>query len=107
MATYVPTLLSSIQKAIACTPNHNPDTEAYTREVIPATRRIRQLAEELGNNQPNSEQTQEAISLLFKIFEVKQVEMSERRERLEEIFDRYELHQQFAHLLPSLETSLR
>ena len=102
MVNYVPTFLGSVQKAIACTPNNNDDTEAYKQEVLPAARRIRQLSEELNSNEPSTEQIQEVISLLVKIFEVKQVEMPERRERLDEIFSRYGLQNMFPNVLSSL-----
>jgi hypothetical protein len=91
MDNYVPTFLGSVQKAIACTPNNNDDTEEYKQEVLPAARRIRQLSEQLGSNQPSTEQIQEVIALLLKIFEIKQVEMAERRERLDEILSLYGL----------------
>ncbi|MBF2006661.1 MAG: hypothetical protein IGS49_14630 [Chlorogloeopsis fritschii C42_A2020_084] len=101
MVNYVPTFLGSVQKAIACTPNNNPNTEAYTQEVLPAARKIRQLAEELGKNQPSTEQMKEAISLLVKIFEVKQVDMEERRERLEEILNLHQLQNTFPEIMSS------
>jgi len=34
MDNYVPTFLGSVQKAIACTPNNNDDTEEYKQEVV-------------------------------------------------------------------------
>ena len=95
MVNYVPTFLGSVLKAIACTPNNNDDTEAYTQEVLPAARRIRQLSEELGSNQPSTEEIKEVISLLVKILEIKQVEMTERKEILDEIFIRYGLQNMF------------
>jgi len=49
------------------------------------------LSEQLGSNQPSTEQIQEVIALLLKIFEIKQVEMAERRERLDEILSLYGL----------------
>lgn len=100
MADYVPSLLGSVMKAVACTPNKNFDDQAYEKGVIEPCRTIRKLHDELGDARPSDEQIKEVIGFLLTIFETKIVDMDEREDRLKEILDLHQLHHLFPNLLP-------
>ncbi|MHC4560396.1 MAG: hypothetical protein ACYS80_24190 [Planctomycetota bacterium] len=100
MPDYVPSVLGSIMKAVACTPNRNSDSQTYEQGVIVPARMIRKLWDELGDERPSDEQIREAIEALLLIFETKVVDIEERNERLREIFDLHELHNLYPDLLP-------
>lgn len=100
MSDYTPSVLGSIMKAVACTPNKNPDTQAYEQGVVVPARKIRKLWGELGDERPTDAQIQDAVQGLLEIFETKRVDMKERNDRLREIFDLHNLHTLFPDLLP-------
>ncbi|MBX3414913.1 MAG: hypothetical protein KF708_19670 [Pirellulales bacterium] len=107
MADYVPSVLGSVMKAVACTPNKNFDDAEYNKGVIEPARRIRRMMEELGDAPPSTAQIREAISLLLTIFETKQVDMEEREDRLREILELHQLEAVFPDLLPLARSSGR
>jgi hypothetical protein len=74
-----------VHKAIACTPNRNPDRDAYDRGVLTLARAIRQLEEELAGGTPDRAQAQQVLGWLSSIMEVKGVDPGEQQERLQEI----------------------
>lgn len=95
-----PTMLGTVMKHIACTPNRNPDAAAYEKGVIEPARRIRQMQESLGDKEPDAAQAREAVELLLKIFATKEVDWPEREERIRDLLDRHSLHSLFPDLLP-------
>lgn len=98
MSDYVPSVLGSIMKAIACTPNLNEDEQAYEQGVLVPSRKIRKLWEELGDQRPTDEQIREAMQGLLSVFETKRVDPEERADRLRGIIEMHGLH----HLFPDL-----
>ncbi len=100
MTDYVPSVLGSVMKAVACTPNRNFDEAAYQRGVIEPAQRIRKLQEDLDDARPSDEQIRQAIDWLLTIFQTKQVDWDEREDRLREILDLHRLHHLFPDLLP-------
>lgn len=100
MADYVPSILGSVMKAIACTPNKNFDEAAYERGVLEPAQRIRRLQEDLNDGRPSDAQLRQVMDDLLLIFATKQVDWSEREDRLREILDLHQLHPLFPDLLP-------
>lgn len=94
-----PSVLGSIQKVIACTPNANFDSDAYAREVLEPARKIRKLATDLGEAAPSDAQLRECVDALVRILASKRVHPDEQREQLTELLDRHELHAMFPDLL--------
>ena len=105
MADYIPPILGSVMKHIACTPNKNFDNDAYDRGVIEPARAIRKVYEELGEARPSDEQIRTAVGHLLTIFETKMVDMDEREDRLKELLDMHQLHSLFPDLLPLKKTA--
>ncbi len=100
MSDYMPSLLGSVMKAIACTPNRNPDIQAYEKGVVEPARHIRQLWDQLGDERPSDDQIREVVPLLLTVFETKGVDMEERNDRLREIFELHQIQALFPDLLP-------
>jgi hypothetical protein len=94
-----PTIIGTIQKIIACTPNANFDDEAYRRDVLEPARKIRRLATELGEGAPSEEQVHEAVGLLLGILDAKGVDVAERVEHLREFLERHDLEARFPDLI--------
>lgn len=94
-----PTFLGSVLKAIACTPNRNDDLDVYEHRVIQPARRLRQMAEALGDAKPDKEQIREVLSRLRDILEVKQVDPQEQHERFREILEIHQLEADFPEFL--------
>ena len=99
MDTYRPPFLRALQKAIACTPNRNFDSGDYDERVVLPARRLRQLADELGDTPPSQTQVREAIETLLGILEAKGVDLVEREERIHELLEAYDLLPLFADVL--------
>lgn len=99
MADYTPSFFGSVLKAIACTPNNNPDDAIYETEVLGPCRRIRQMMAELGDKRPEEAEMRETLALLRRIFQAKLTDPAEREERFREILDRNQLHTLFPDLL--------
>ncbi len=99
MTDYRPSLLGSVMKAVACTPNRNFDEASYQRGVIEPAQQIRRLQEELGDARPSDEQIRQVIAWLEGILDCKQVDRQERAERLSEIVALHELQALLPHLV--------
>ena len=80
-----PTFYGSVLKAIACTPNRNPDGRAHQAEVLPRSRRLREAQAALGETPPNAEQIRAALNDLIAILDAKCVAGEEVRDWLGEI----------------------
>ncbi len=80
-----PTFYGSVLKAIACTPNLNPDTRVYESEVLPRARRLREAQTALGDAAPDPVQMRDALAELVAILRAKRVPADEIRERLQDI----------------------
>src|SRR5262245_35323599 len=74
-----------ILKAIACTPNRNPDVSAYEAEVVEPARRIRAAQASLGDQPPPAEQMREMLVSLVAILRAKRVDEDEIRDRVGEV----------------------
>jgi [acyl-carrier-protein] S-malonyltransferase len=98
MADYVPSVLGSIMKAIACTPNSNEDEQAYEQGVLVPARKIRKLWDELGDQRPTDDQIRESIQGLQLVFETKRTDPDERNDRLREIIEMHGLETLFPEL---------
>jgi hypothetical protein len=86
MTTRPPTFYGSVLKAIACTPNLNPDERVYQTEVLPRARRLREAQATLGDTRPpTAEQIQAALSDLVAILRAKRVGEEEVRDWLRDI----------------------
>lgn len=95
MSDYVPSVLGSIMKAIACTPNLNEDEQAYEQGVLVPARKIRKLWEEIGDQRPTDEQIRESMQGLLSVFETKRVDPEERADRLRQIIEMHGLQYLF------------
>jgi hypothetical protein len=85
MTTQAVSFFGAVLRAVACTPNLNPDLDAYERGVLEPCRTIRTMAERTGSGAPTAEDTEKAIALLVGILRTKRVDDEEIRARLEEI----------------------
>lgn len=94
-----PTVLGSIQKVIASTPNTNFDSESYRRDVLEPARKIRKLATDLGEGAPSESQIRESVELLVGILAKKGVPRGEQEEQMRELLDKHQLHAMFPDLL--------
>jgi hypothetical protein len=74
-----------VLKAIACTPNRNPDVRAYDAEVVQPARRIRAAQASLGDQPPPPEQMREMLVTLVAILRAKRVDEDEIRDRVGEV----------------------
>lgn len=73
-----------IKKHVVCTPNLNPDEEAYRVGVLEPYAEIEKLAEAV-KEQTSDEQLRRALTLLKTIFETKRVSPEEQRSRFDEL----------------------
>jgi hypothetical protein len=80
-----PTFYGSVLKAVACTPNRNPDDRVYDAEVLPRARRLRQAQAALGDGAPTADQIAAALDELAVILRAKCVAEEEIRDRMQEI----------------------
>jgi hypothetical protein len=71
-----------VMRAIACTPNRNPDLEAYRVGVIEPASKIRALLAACEKSPPTQEQMSEALRLLAGILRAKRLEREEFEERM-------------------------
>lgn len=95
-------ILGSVQKVIASTPNANFDEASYRETVLEPARRIRRLAVELGDGRPDDAQIREVMGLLVGILGSKRVELDEQIDCIRGILDAHDLHGLFPDLLESL-----
>jgi [acyl-carrier-protein] S-malonyltransferase len=75
----------AVKKAVVCTPNLNPDVEAYDRGVLGPWAELEKLEAAIGEASPSEDQLRAALALLKTIFDTKQVDPTEQRERFGEI----------------------
>ncbi len=80
-----PSFYGSVLKAIACTPNRNPDAAAYTAEVLPKARRLRERQTASAAAPPTDADARAAVTDLVSILRFKQVTADEIRERVEDV----------------------
>ncbi len=80
-----PTFYGSVLKAVACTPNRNPDDRVYETEVLPRARRFREAQTALGEASPTAEQMASALADLEIVLKAKHVDEAEIAERMREI----------------------
>jgi hypothetical protein len=85
MTGRTPTFYGSILKAIACTPNHNPDDRVYDTEVLPRARRLREAQAALAGAAPSDDEMRAALADLVAILRAKRVDDAEVRDRLQAI----------------------
>jgi hypothetical protein len=85
MTARPPTFYGSVLKAIACTPNLNPDARVYETEVLPRSRRLREAQTALGAAAPDPAQMRGALAELVAILRAKRVPEDEIRDRLRDI----------------------
>jgi [acyl-carrier-protein] S-malonyltransferase len=101
-----PTILGSMQKIIASTPNANFDEEAYQQGVLEPARALRALAERLGEDRPNDHELREAMDGLLLVLATKQVDEEERDDNLRELLDLHDLHSIFPELSERLRAGM-
>jgi hypothetical protein len=76
-----PSFVGPALKAIACTPNREPDPGVYETEVAQPTRHIRAAQASPGDQTPPLEQMREMLASLVAILRAKRVE-EEIRDRV-------------------------
>lgn len=87
MTVRYPTFYGSVLKAVACTPNRNPDDRVYDAEVLPRARRLREAQVALGDGAPTADQMAAALDDLAVILRAKCVAEEEIRDRMQEIVE--------------------
>jgi hypothetical protein len=85
MSQHKPSFVGLVLKAIACTPNRNPDVSVYDAAVVQPTGRIRAAQASLGDQPPPVEQMREMLISLVAILRAKRVDEDEIRDRVSEV----------------------